>query len=107
MTKQLTLISVPAVPARPDAGDPAADVSTADRSASAPPTVTHRRSADHTGWLDRRTISTGRKGVAAARAALADATQRVAERQALEEADRTDRLAREASGIRRSDRHAA
>lgn len=132
MTKQLTLISVPATPARQDAGAGTADVvdgarhpsrgpvavphlrpadATDDRadSISTPPAApgAHRRSPGYTGWLDGRTISSGRKGVAAARAALADATQRVADREALAAADRQDRLERQARGAGRSDRHAA
>ena len=111
MTTQLTLISVPAAPSHPDADgvDRAEDgqgVSSAGpqrpgpavsslgdrRTAAAAP----RRSAGHTGWLDRRTIASGRRGVAAARAALADAHRRVEERHSQEEADRADRLARQA-----------
>ncbi|UDY36981.1 hypothetical protein [Dermatobacter hominis] len=111
MTTQLTLISVPATPARQDAGDEAADVTPTDRTPSltvlpapAPEPGTtargaHRRSVEHQGWLDRRTISTGRKGIAAARAALADANRRVADRQAAEEAEREAELARQARGI--------
>ncbi len=137
MTTQLTLISVPATPARQDAGAEAAeaDVTTgsaaggADRRITGPVALPHldptapaaaattpagtaatgtpRRSPGYTGWLDGRTISSGRKGVAAARAALADATQRVADREALAAADRQDRLERQARGADRSDRHAA
>lgn len=111
MTTQLTLISVPAAPSHPDADgvDRAED---GPRAASAGvqhprPAVTSlgdrrtaaaapRRSAGHTGWLDRRTIASGRRGVAAARAALADAHRRVEERHSQEEADRADQLARQA-----------
>ena len=131
MTKQLTLISVPATPARQDAGAGTADVVDAARHRPQGPVVVphlrpaeaeadredatvapaavpgaHRRSPGYTGWLDGRTISSGRKGVAAARAALADATQRVADREAMAAADRRDRLARQAKGAG-SDRHAA
>ena len=132
MTTQLTLISVPASPARQDAGAEPADVAPNDRTRSpfTPPARTRaaqgpsadvlpfdadrsaaptaqRRSAGHQGWLDGRTISSGLKGIAAARAALADANQRVADRQAQEEAAREAELARQASGIVRPDRHAA
>ena len=98
----------PKISVRTDA--PTTDTTT-DATPSRPVTVlpvpgtaaAHRRSVDHQGWLDRRTISTGRKGIAAARAALASANQRVADRQAQEEADRKAELARQASGLARRD----
>ncbi|MBS1838544.1 MAG: hypothetical protein JST64_12705 [Actinobacteria bacterium] len=99
MPTQLTLITVPAAtavgPTASDepAGDGAATEGTATRDAAVLP---HRRSADHTGWLDRRTISTGRRGVARARAALADATRRAAVAEAERASTRGAALARAA-----------
>ncbi len=124
MATQLTLISIPdqVVPKESlDPTDPSATSTgldaaeahqsddrtssgapqrTASRPTVSPPTgdrVPHRATG-HIGWLDRRTISTGRKGVAAARAALADATRRVAERESTAELDRKRDLALMAGG---------
>lgn len=107
MATQLTLISVPTTPAAvtPGSNHPSERVGETPGGPGTPGApAAHRRSVDHTGWLDRRTIATGRRGVARARAALADATRRTAEadsrlvsardaalaRQAVEIAHRTD-----------------
>ena len=127
MTTQLTLISVPAMPARQDVGADAPE-----RLAAAPTEIApvaslpaeaarstnagtvgagapapQRRSAAYDGWLDGRTINTGRKGVAAARAALADANQRVATRREQEDAERQERRAEQAASVLRPAPHAA
>ena len=101
MTKQLALISLPAQDARP-AGDDEQTPSPATGPRSAGP----RRAAGHTGWLDRRTIETGRQGVAAARAALADANRRAQRREQERDARREEELVRQADVIRHpSTRH--
>jgi len=110
MTTQLSLISVPAQ--AQGAGDPPLDRtddgtgrSRATGDAAAPPrdeAPPLRRSTGHAGWLDRRTISSGRRGVAAARAALAAANERVARRESDAEIGRQRDLMRLAG-----DRHAA
>lgn len=91
MATQLTLISLPSTSADPATTDAPVGPARGDA-----PVVAHRRSVDHTGWLDRRTISTGRKGIARARAALADATRRAAAADAEREAVRDAALAEEA-----------
>ena len=96
MTKQLALISLPAQDARP-AGD---DGEQAPSPATGPRSGGPRRPAGHTGWLDRRTIETGRQGVAAARAALADANRRAHQREQERDARREAELARQADVIR-------
>jgi len=97
MATQLTLITVPETPATDEA---ATDEATSDAgTASTEPVILPRRSADHTGWLDRRTISTGRRGVARARAALADATRRAAMAEAERSSARGAALMREADGF--------
>jgi hypothetical protein len=121
MTKQLTLISLPdpdTTPAPEQAASPAPGVRRLRQTSS--PTRSPRstgagrgtgtgRSSGHPGWLDRRTIETGRQGLAAARAALADATRRAHERDEEREARRIQELARQADVIRHpaTRRHAA
>jgi hypothetical protein len=118
MTKQLTLISLPdpdTTPAPERAASPAPGTRRARRTTpttststgralrsapAGPGSATPRRSPDHTGWLDRRTIETGIQGLAAARAALADATRRAHERDEEREARRVRELARQADVIR-------
>jgi len=122
MTTQLTLISVPAQAASADDGAHDADRHPASPTddVAAPPTPAGiprpavgavgpapRRSAAYDGWLDGPTINTGRKGVAAARAALADANQRVASRREQADAAREERLAEQAATVRRPTPHAA
>lgn len=104
MTTQLTLISVPATTAHQDVeADAPAPLVAAPASAPAP----QRRSAAYDGWLDGRTINTGRKGLAAARAALADANERVATRREQEDAARQERLVEQAKSVLRPAPHAA
>jgi hypothetical protein len=122
MTKQLTLISLP---------DPDTTAAPEEQAASPAPGARHLRrttsttrsprstgpgrsgatgrSSGHPGWLDRRTIESGRQGLAAARAALADATRRAHERDEEREARRIQELARQADVIRHpaARRHAA
>ncbi len=129
MTTQLTLISVPAHSPRQGEDADAVDDRVVRRAptlrrvpppaatsdpAAVPPAASgagqvgsHHRSAEHQGWLDRRTISTGRKGVAAARAALADANRRVAARKEQDDAERQARLASVAEQAARRADHAA
>jgi hypothetical protein len=102
MTKQLTLISLPA-PDAPPAPDPGAAPTPTPRPATRRRTrtdVTPRRSAGHPGWLDHRTIETGKQGLAAARAALAEATRRAHERDEQREARRIQDLVLQADVIR-------
>lgn len=76
MTDQLVLLH----------GNPSDDSADAPVIEQAPPAATPIRAGRRTrstsviGRLDRRTIATGRKGLEAARAELASATQRAAER---------------------------
>lgn len=96
MTTQLTLLTVPADPTPDPVDEPAVDE--------------HRRSLDRLGWLDRRTIVTGRRGLANARAALAEANRRVTAAETERENSRDAALAREASDLaehHRSRGHAA
>jgi hypothetical protein len=93
MTKQLTLISLP----DPDA-HPAPEPGAAPTSPT--PRAVPRRSSGHPGWLDHRTIETGKQGLAAARAALAEATRRAHERDEQREARRTRDLVLQADVIR-------
>jgi hypothetical protein len=107
MTKQLALISLPAPDARP-AGEQEAGTtssspttpSTGRRRTARGPAAAPARSAGHPGWLDRRTIETGKQGLASARAALADATRRAHERDQEREAARVQELARQADVTR-------
>lgn len=100
MTKQLALISVPdpAPGADQDQARPAPRRTSSGSSARPP--AGPRRGAGHPGWLDRRTIETGRQGVAAARAALAEATRRVHERDEQRTTLRDEQLARQADVAR-------
>lgn len=82
MSTQLTLITVPPVNTDVDV-DPDDQVDP----------------DDHVGWLDRTTIVTGRVGIARARAALADATRRVALEAARRDNARGAALAREADSL--------
>jgi len=105
MTKQLTLITLPAPDAHPVPEPGAAPTPPADRSARRGPrrprpATVPRRSAGHPGWLDHRTIETGKQGLASARAALAEATRRAHERDEQREARRTQDLVLQADVIR-------
>lgn len=103
MATQLTLITMPAIT---DIDDAATD----DGSELADPVLPARRSAARTGWLDRQTIIAGRRGVARARAALADAARRAAVAEAEKTSARGAELAREAdrfAGRTGSQGHAA
>lgn len=92
MTTQLSLITSPPADATRRAGSNPSPRRT--RGTSGPhSTIPH---------LDRRTIETGRRGVAAARAALAEATARIRERELAEEAERDAELHRRAEAARRS-----
>ena len=108
MTTQLTLISVPAMTARQDGGADASEhLAATPAEHAAAVAAPQRRSAAYDGWLDGRTINTGRKGVAAARAALADANQRVATRREQQDAARQEELAEQAKSVLRPAPHAA
>jgi hypothetical protein len=116
MTTQLTLLHLPARSARPAGADEASgsDAQTPTRGSGRPIGASRRpatartprraagtrRSADHVGWLDQRTIETGRQGLAAARAALADATRRAHARDEERVARRNEELARQADVLR-------
>ncbi len=100
MTKQLALISVPdPAPAADQDGARPTPAGTVGGAGARPP-AGPRRSAGHPGWLDRRTIETGRQGVASARAALAEATRRVHERDEQRSTLRDQQLARQADVAR-------
>ncbi|MFZ4518674.1 MAG: hypothetical protein ACOYOP_09815 [Microthrixaceae bacterium] len=94
MTTQLALITTAEVPA-------GGEQDTAEAQATARPAPRSRRRAarrggrpgpGQVGWLDRGTIETGRQGVAAARAALADASRRAHEREEAELRRREEQL---------------
>ena len=89
MATQLTLITMPAIT---DTDDDAPDAGSRQVDQALPA----RRSAARTGWLDRQTITAGRRGVARARAALADAARRAAVAEAERTSARGAELAREA-----------
>jgi hypothetical protein len=90
MTDQLVLLQ----------GDHIDDAADAPAPAQASPAATpiragrRSRSASVIGRLDRRTIATGRKGVESARAELASATRRAAERDRLRAEQRQAELER-------------
>ena len=90
MTDQLVLLQ----------GDHSDDAADAPAPEQATPAVTpirarrRNRTSSVVGRLDRRTIATGRKGLEAARAELASATQRAAERDRLRAEQRQAELER-------------
>lgn len=109
MSTQLTLITTAgparrphrrttAEPVTPVASDRAGTARRSGRPTGAPP-VGRGRSTGPT-LLDRSTIESGRRGVAAARAALAEATARVRARELAQLAEREAELARRAQAAR-------
>ncbi len=98
MTSQLSLITTesagttgpePTSGAEPDSARPATEVGSV-----------RSRPVSVIGRLDRRTITRGRRGVAAARAELQDATARAAERQRARMEERIARLEELSQGSR-------
>lgn len=102
MTTQLSLITSPPADASRRAGSSESARRTGGTGRSRGTRRGTGRRYGTVGTLDRRTIEAGRRGVAAARAALAEATARVRERELALEAEREAELHRLAEAARRS-----